>query len=73
MNLVDGKDGEKIYYFMSENRTDERQAEYLLRKIAFSMGGSYRDLLQVFGYVKWDLEDVLKEQEERAKEQAATA
>jgi hypothetical protein len=73
MKLVDGKDGEKIYYFMSENRTDERQADYLLSKIAFSMGGSYRKLLDVFGYVKWDLEDVLNEQEKRAKEQAATA
>ena len=65
MKLVDGKDGKKIYYFMSENRTDERQADYLLGTIAFSMGGTYRNFLK--GLRLSGTEDVSKEQESAAK------
>jgi hypothetical protein len=71
MEFVDGKDGQKIYYLSADNSEAERKASYLLSTIAFAMGGSHRELLDVFGYVKWTLEDVLKEQAKRAREQAA--
>jgi hypothetical protein len=76
MNLVAGTDGKKLYHFTIDGNEDERHGRYrqinhLLSTIAFSMGGTYLDLANAFGYQETTLERLAAEQ--RAKEQADQA
>jgi hypothetical protein len=55
MELSENRSGEKVYYFVLDPKDPQqfdriRQADYLLRTIAFSTGGKHRDLTTVFGY-----------------------
>jgi hypothetical protein len=67
INLVDGKDGKKLYYFTTDGNDAERQARYrqanyLLSTIVFSMGSTDRSLMTVFGYAPTTLETLAVQQ-----------